>query len=188
MTFGLEGFSAVRPVRVELITAAYRVTGAIQTRFNRVAEILNQLTATHLPVDDATVEEHASDGARRAATTIVAVDEILVMVAPELADAPSGDMRVPKQPLRARLAVPPLWLDGTVYVPVGSKPTDGLLNVGERFLPMTDVTISSAAHPRLNHDGPVAAVRRDRAHVIQLDGASSDEADEAGSLEAVREG
>lgn len=188
MTFGLDGFSAVRPVRVELITTGYRVTGTIQTRFNRVAEILNQLTATHLPVMDATVEEHGADGPRRAATVMVTVDQILVMVAPELADAPSGDMRVPKQPLRARLAIPPLWLDGTVYVPIGSRPTDGLLNVGERFVPMTDVAISSAAYPRLNHDGPVAAVRRDRAHVFQFEDGPAGDADETGASEAMAEG
>jgi hypothetical protein len=176
MTFSFDGLSAVRPVRVELITAGYRVTGTIQTRFSRVAEILNQLTSTHLPVEDATVEEHGVDAPRHTGATIVAVDEILVMVAPELADAPSSDMRVPKEPVRALLAMPPLWLDGTVYVPIGSRPIDGLLNVADRFVPMTDVRISSAAHPSLDHVGPVAAIRRDRAHLVTFDGASSAEA------------
>lgn len=175
MTFGLEGFGTIRAVRVELITTGYRVTGTIQTRFTRVAEILNQLSSAHLPVDDATVREHGG-AARRAGTTIVTVEEILVMVAPDLADAPSGDMRVPKQPTRAQLAIPPMWLDGTVYVPVGSVPTDGLLNVADRFVPMTDVRISSVAHPDLDHDGPVAAVRRDRAHVVLFEDAPAAEA------------
>ena len=91
------------------------------------------------------------------------------MLAPELADAPSGDMRVPKQPVRARIGLPPMWLAGTLYVPVGSTPSDGLLNLAERFVPMTDVTITSAAHPSLDQEGPVAAVRRDRAQVIQFE-------------------
>jgi hypothetical protein len=171
VSFGLDGFSAVRPVRVELITDGYRVTGTIQTRFNRVAEILNQLTSTHLPVEEASVVEHGATAPRETGTAVLAVDEILVMLAPELADVPSGDMRVPKQPVRARLAMPPLWLDGMVHVPVGSRPIDGLLNVAERFVPMTDVRISSATYPALDHDGPVAAVRRDRAHVIVFDDA-----------------
>lgn len=177
MTFGVDGFSAVRPLEVELITVGYRVTGTIRTRFTRVAEILNQLSSTHLPIDDATVEEHGADAPRRAPTTVVAVDEILVMVAPSLVDVPSGDIRVPKQPVRARLAMPPLWLDGTVYVPVGSRPTDGLLNLADRFIPMTDVAISSATYPRLDHDGPVVAVRRDRAHVILLEANAEAEAE-----------
>ncbi len=169
MTFGLEGFAAVRPVRVELMTAGHRIDGTIPTRFSRVAEILNQLSSTHLPVDDAAVREHGDPRVWRASSTIVAVDEILVMLAPDLADAPSGDMRVPKQPVRARIAIPPLWLTGTIYVPVGSNPSDGLLNVAERFVPMTDVTLTSAAYPDLDQAGPVAAVRRDRAHVIQFE-------------------
>lgn len=166
MTFAIDGFSAVRPVGVELITAGYRVSGTIQTRFNRVADILNQLAATHVPVDGATIQEHDADAPRRAASALVAVEEILVMLTPELAEASSSDMRVPKQPVRAELGLPPLWLTGTVYVPVGSRPSDGLLNVATTFVPMTNLRIVSAAHPRLDHGGPVAAVRRDRAHVV----------------------
>lgn len=176
MTFGLEGFSAVHPVRVEIVTAGHRIDGTIQTRFSRVAEILNQLSSTHLPVDDAAVREHGDERVRRASSTIVAVDAILVLMAPDLAHAPSGDMRVPRQPVRARIGLPPLWLAGTIYVPVGSNPSDGLLNLAERFVPMTDVTVTSAAYPDLDQVGPVAAVRRDRAHVIQFE----DEASEPG--------
>ena len=170
MTFGLEGFSAVRPVRVELMTAGHRIDGTIQTRFSRVAEILNQLSSTHLPVDEAEVREHGDQRVWRASSTIVAVNEILAMLAPDLVDAPSGDMRVPKQPVRARIAIPPVWLAGTIYVPVGSSPSDGLLNLADRFVPMTDVTVTSSAFPGLDQTGPVAAVRRDRAHIIQFEG------------------
>jgi hypothetical protein len=173
MTFGLEGFAAVRPVRVRLITAGHRVDGSIQTRFTRVAEILNQLSSAHLPVDDAEVREHGDQTVRRASSTIVAVDEILAMLAPDLADAPSGDMRVPKQPVRARIGAPPVWLAGTIYVPVGSTPSDGLLNLADRFVPMTDVSLTSAAFPALDQECAVVAVRRDRAHVIQFDDAAS---------------
>lgn len=176
MSFGLEGFSALRAVRVELLTSGYRIIGTIGTRFNRVAEILNQLSATHLPVDEATIEAHGGGEAQRAASVTVAADEILVMLADELADAPSGDMRVPKQPSRATLAIPPFWLDGTVYVPVGGRPADGLLNLADRFIPMTDVTITSPVHTDIRRVGPVAAVRHDRAHVV----AFPDEAREAG--------
>ncbi|HSK93789.1 MAG TPA: hypothetical protein VLA76_07010 [Candidatus Angelobacter sp.] len=168
MTFGLEGFSAVRPVRVELLTGGYRIAGTITTRFSRVAEILNQLSATHLPVEDATVEAHGAGSPERAPTAVVAVDEILVMLADELADAPSGDMRVPKQPARARLAIPPFWLEGTAYVPVGGRAIDGLLNLADRFIPMTDVRITSPLHPELRMGGPVAAIRRAGAHVIMF--------------------
>lgn len=172
--FGLEGFAAVRPVRVELVTARYVVSGTIQTRFSRVAEILNQLTATHVPIEDAAVHEHGQGSAERSGTAVVAVDEILVMTAADLgAPVPGGEMRVPKEPVRARLAIGPLWVAGTVYVPVGSRPIDGLLNVPDRFMPMTAVTLTSAAYEDLDRSAPVAAVRRDRAHVILFEGGAS---------------
>lgn len=177
MSFGIEGFAAVRPVRVELITAGYAISGTIQTRFSRVAEILNQLTATHVPVDGATMIEHGIDEAVETSEAVVSVDEILVMLAPDLSRAPAGDMRVQKQPVHAELAIPPLRLSGMVHVPEGSRPMDGLLNVPERFVPMTDVTITSAREPSLERSAPVVAVRRDRAHVIRFPG--DDPADEA---------
>lgn len=184
MSFEFEGFSAVRPVRVVLLTAGVRVTGTISTRFNRVAEILNQLSTTHLPVEDAIVEAHGAGGegsdtesaAGSAGSVVVAVDEILVMLADELADAPNSDMRVPKQPARVRMEIPPFQLDGTAYVPVGGRAIDGLLNLADRFVPMTDVRVSSRLAPEAAVSGPVAAVRRDRAHVI----AFPDEGDSPG--------
>lgn len=166
--FGIEGFAAVRAVRVELLTASYSISGTIHTRFSRVAEILNQLSATHLPVESATVAEHGTGKAIDEPEAIVAVDEILVLLAPDLADAPSGDMRVPKEPVAAELAIPPLLVSGTVHVPIGSRPIDGLLNVPDRFVPVTDVRISSAAHPSLDRAASVVAIRRDRAHVIRF--------------------
>lgn len=175
MTFGWEALSAVRPVQVELFTAGYLISGTIQTRFSRVAEILNQLSSPYLPVEHARVREHGAESDQRAASTSVAVEEILVMLAPGLADTPSGDLRVPKQAIDAHLAVPPLWLSGQIYVPVGSRPTDGLLNLADRFVPMTNLVLSSAAHPALARECPIAAVRRDRAHVIQF--TSADDGD-----------
>jgi hypothetical protein len=186
--FGFDGFAAVRPVRVELITARYVVSGTMQTRFSRVAEILNQLTTTHLPIEDAAVHEHGQQATERAGTAIVAVDEILVMTAPDLVAPPAGgDMRVPKEPLQARLAIGPVWVSGSVYVPIGSRPIDGLLNVADRFVPMTDVVLSSAAYPDLDREAPVAAVRRDGAHVILFADASDDPDTEASSTATATE-
>jgi hypothetical protein len=75
-------------------------------------------------------------------------------------------MRVRKRPVHATLALPPLSVEGTIHVPEGSLPVDGLLNVPDRFLAMTDATLSSAAHPELERRVPILALRRDRAHVI----------------------
>jgi len=173
--FGFEGFAAVESVAVEIYTSAYRISGTIHTPFRRVAEILNQLPSAHVTLEEASIAEHAAAGpATRAAIAHVAIDEILVMVAPGIAGQPRAEMRIQKDSATAVLSMPPLRLAGTVHVPVGSRPIDGFLNVAERFVPMTDVRLTSAAHPDLDRDVPILAVRRDRAQVMVItDGATA---------------
>jgi hypothetical protein len=180
--FGFEGFAPVEPVAVEVYTSAYRLTGTIHTPFRRVAEILNQLPSAHVTIEEASIAEHAAAGSTtRVGTAHVAVDEILFMVAPGIAGQPRAGMRVEKEPATAVLLMPPLRLAGTVHVPVGSRAIDGFLNVGERFVPVTGVRLTSAAYPELDREIPILAVRRDRAQVMVIsDGTAPNEVEDAG--------
>jgi hypothetical protein len=159
---------SLTPVRLDIYTSAYRVSGSFGTRFRRVAEILNQLTAPHLVLSQATVSEyddpHATLGAHQ---VFVALDEIVMCIAATDGE-PNPEMQIPKRPIKAQLAIPPFRLTGTVHVPQGSRPVDGLLNVSERFLPVTEVTITCAAHPELGRTAGAVAVRRSLAHVILI--------------------
>jgi hypothetical protein len=153
-------------VSVDVYTAAYRISGTIQTRFNRITEILNQLIGAYFEVTHATIREYADPSATLAApSALVLVDEILVMVAAGLSGA-SGEMRVPKRPVRAQLAIPPLRITGSVHIPMGSRPVDGLLLGADQFIAVTDATIASGSYPELERTVPVLAVRRRRAHVL----------------------
>lgn len=168
------GVQPTREVEVEMYTTAYRVTGRLPTRFERVADILNQATATHLSLSQATLAEHAAGGLVSTPQLLVSVDEILVMVARGTAPTGSSDMRVAKRPVRAQLGIPPFRLVGTIHVPQGSRPIDGLLNAVDRFLPMTDATIAgpvgrpAAGDAEGSEPGTIEALafRRDRAHVV----------------------
>jgi len=165
--FGIDGFGTVSAVSVDVYTSAYRVSGTIQTRFTRVAEILNQLSSAYLAVEHASTTEHAIPGRVVAAPSVlVSVDEILVMVATELGGDARGEMRIPKRAAKAQMSLPPLHVAGAVHIAIGSRPIDGLLNVPDRFLPMTDVTLSSVAHPELDRSATAVALRRDRAHLL----------------------
>ncbi len=160
------GIREATSVTVDVYTAAYRISGSIETRFSRVTEILNQQTAGHLNVRRATISEHADPAATLAApSALVAVDEILIMVAADL-PMTSGDMRIPKRPVRAQLAIPPFRITGTIHVPMGSRPIDGLLHGAEQFMAMTDATVASGPHPELERTAPVLGLRRGRAHVL----------------------
>jgi hypothetical protein len=164
--FGLGGYATVEEIEVELFTAAFHVAGTIHTPFRRVAELLNQLPGAHLPVENATIVEHGISASERVPTALVTVDDVLVLVAPALMGESSAEMRILKNPAHAVLSIPPLRLEGTIHVPVGSRPADGLLNVPDRFMPMTDARLTSASHPDLDRTVPILALRRDRAHVI----------------------
>jgi hypothetical protein len=165
--FGMDSFSSLAEVTVDVYTAAYRITGTVRTRFSRVAEILNQQTGSHLTVEHATVSEYADAMSTIGApSALVAIEEILVMIAPELDGASGDEMRIPKRAVRAQLSIPPLRLTGAIHVPAGSRPVDGLLNVPDRFMPMTDATLASGAYPELVRSVAALALRRDRAHVL----------------------
>ena len=161
------GFSAPRQVDVDLITDAFRVSGKVQTRFGRVADILNQLTSTHLAVEQATISEHADPtGTLAAPSALVDLASILLLVAPGLTGGASSEMKIPKRAVTAQLALPPLRVTGTIHVPMGSRPIDGLLNVNDRFLAMTDATIASAPYPELGRSVRAVAICRARAQIL----------------------
>jgi hypothetical protein len=165
--FGTEGFGTARAVSVDVYTDAYRVAGTVETRFSRVAEILNQLTGAHLAIEAATITEYSDPGGSRVApSALVAVDSILVMIVSGLDGGTSAEMRVPKRPVRAELSLPPLRITGRIHVAEGSRPIDGLLNMPDRFVAMTDASLTSGAHAELERTASVLAVRRDRAQVL----------------------
>jgi hypothetical protein len=167
MSFGVDPLGAATAVSVDVYTRDFRISGSVQTRFTRVAEILNQLTNAYLSVDHATISEHGDTSATRAAPQAwVAVDQILVMVAPDLGGEARPDMRIPKRPVMAQISVPPLRVTGRIHVPMGGRPIDGLLNVTDRFVAMTDATLESGLHPELERSAVAIAIRRDRAHIL----------------------
>lgn len=164
-SFGV--LAGASPVEVDLLTDAYRVTGTVQTRFGRVTDILNQQAGTHVTVTHATISEHADPSATVSApSALVALSSILLLVAPTLTGEASSEMRIQKRPVRVQLALPPVRVTGIIHVPPGSLPTDGLLNMADRYIAMTDVTISSGAHPELARTAEAVAVCRMLAQVI----------------------
>ena len=154
-------------VDVDCYTAAYRVSGRIATRFERVADIVNLAPASHLIVEQATVSEYAAPMATLSAPQVLlALDELLFLVVGASRPNARPEMRIPKRAVQAQLAIPPFRLTGAVHVSVGSRPLDGLLNVTDRFLPMTDVAVTSGVHEGLDRVVAALAVQRRLAHLM----------------------
>jgi hypothetical protein len=156
----------VSRVEVELYTAGYRVSGHMTTRFRRVGDILNLSSSTHLVVEGATVLQYADAGASRSGESVmVALDSVLFGISSGIDDRPDEALHVQKRPVKIQLALNPFWLTGTVHVPAGSHATD-VLNVADRFMPLTDVDVTSAAYPTVNGTAPILAVQRNLAEIL----------------------
>lgn len=154
-------------VDVDCYTAAYRVSGRIATRFERVADIVNLAPASHLVIEQATVSEYAAPAATLSVPQVLlALDELCFMVVDASRPDARPEMRIPKRAVQAQLAIPPFRLTGAVHVSVGSRPLDGLLNVTDRFLPMTDVAVTSGVHDGLDRVVEALAVQRRLAHLM----------------------
>lgn len=168
MSFDPFAPATVDHVLVEVYTPAYRVSGTTATRFQRVADIVNQLPTSHLIVDDATITEYAApDATVKAAEVLIATERILFVVAPaSVATEARAEMRIPKRPVRVDLLAPPFRLTGAVHVPQGSRPMDGLLNAADRFIAITDVSLSSAQFPGFAASLEVVAMQRALAHLL----------------------
>lgn len=161
------GMTAAPLVAVDVYTAAYRVSGQLRSRFERVADIINQVASTHLVVEQATVSQHDDPSATvSAGQVLVTVDEILFVIAAGVAGLARPDMRITKRAVRAQIALPPFRLTGSAYIPQGGRPADGLVNAAERFMAMTEVTIACAAHPELGRTADAVALQRRLAHLM----------------------
>lgn len=163
-------------VQVELYTSGFRVTGKMATRFRRVADILNLTSSTHLIVEDAAVADYADPANTRAGGQVmVPIDAVLFGISSGVDDRGADELRVPKRAVQTQIAVRPFWLTGMVHVPQGSRPMDGLLNASDRFLALTDVSVTCAEYSLFNFTAPILAVQRGLAEVLL---SSDDEAPE----------
>ena len=168
--FSGDAGNPARSVHVQLFTAAYRISGTMLTRFSRVTDIMNLQPTSHMVIEGATVTEYGDPaGGIPVPHVLVSIDELLFVVVAETDAEARPEMRIAKRPVRAQVALPPFRLLGTVHVAQGSRPADGLLNVSDRFVPMTDVSVSSTAHPEISLTAPAVALQRAMAHVIVVE-------------------
>jgi len=163
------GPAAVQSVTVDIYTTAYRVSGVATSRFSRVADILNQVVSTHLTVEQATISEYADPTATLSASQVLmTLDEILFVVLHDTDHVTRPEMRIPKRAVRAQVGLPPFRITGSLHITQGGRPVDGLMNVAERFVPITDATITAASFPELGREVSALAIQRSRAHIMLI--------------------
>jgi hypothetical protein len=156
-------------VRLDIYTSDYRVSGMTASRFSRVADIVNALTDGYLAIARATFTEHGDPTLSHASSEVlVALDEILFVIAPEVDGAARPEMRIVKEAFRVELALPPFRIEGSMHVFQQTRPIDGLMNTAERFVTITEAEITSAIHPGLERSASAVAVQRARAQLVAV--------------------
>ncbi len=167
MTF-MGGAEGARDIDVEVTTSGYRVSGIVQTRFDRIAAILNNLDHTHLVIHNVTIRELYDEASPwNAASATVPLDEILFLAASVPANPSLDAIVVPKRPFAATVGLPPFRLAGTMYMPESLESPATVVTVNpDDFIVMTDVRVSCPPHPALNATYPLVAFQRRRLHVF----------------------
>jgi hypothetical protein len=130
-------FTPAQSIDLTFVTSRLIVQGTVETRVRRVADIFNEADVTHLILSNTVFSEI---GSRRivaqAAVAQIPLEDILFAHTTGPVDGAS-EMRVPKQPIRATLLLPPFTVDCQIHLPYESELRIAMQAYEGRFLPVT---------------------------------------------------
>ncbi len=158
-------FNPVQSLPVTVVTAELVIHGTIQTRLRRLTDVVNEPSAAHLILFDATFMEV---GSRR----VVAGPSVSQIQLPEVlflhANGPteSGtEMRMPKQPISAILVASPYTIEGQIHLPYEAELQQALDAFEGRFVPVTSARYWAYGVAESPNQADLLVVNRSRAHV-----------------------
>lgn len=130
-------FTPAQSIPLTFVTSRLIIQGTIQTRLRRVADIFNEPDTTHLILVNAVFAEI---GSRRvvaqAAVAQIPLADVLFAHTSGPTDS-SSEMRVPKQPVRATLMLPPFTVECEIHLPYESEMRIAMQAFEGQFLPVT---------------------------------------------------
>jgi hypothetical protein len=161
----LGSFNPVQSLPLTVVTPNLIIQGTLRTRLRRLTDVLNEPSAEHLILFDATFMEV---GSRRVlagpATAQVQLGDALFVHAN--AEPEAGDtMRMPKQPIRATLLAPPFTIEGEIHLPFENELHQALDGFGGRFVPVTKARYWAYGVAESPNYVDMLAVNHARAHV-----------------------
>jgi hypothetical protein len=142
---GRDGYSAamfgtynpVQSLPLTVVTPHLVIQGNLQTRLRQLTDVLNEPSAEHLILFDATFMEV---GSRRVvagpAIAQIQLGDVLFVHANASTES-GGEMRMPKQPIRAIVLAPPFTIEGEINLPFEAELHQALDGFGGRFVPIT---------------------------------------------------
>jgi hypothetical protein len=160
-----ESFSPVQELPLTLVTDRLVVQGTVLTRVRRLTDLVNEPDAVHLVLQDATFMEL---GSRRVMANGVAAQVRLSDVLFVHSSGPTesaSNMRMPKQPVRATLLLPPFTVEGTIHLSYEAELRIALEAFGDRFIPVTDAKYWAYSVAESPNHVDLLVVNHARAHV-----------------------
>jgi hypothetical protein len=133
----LGGFNPVQELPLTLMTDKLVIQGTVFTRVKRLTDIVNEPDAVHLVLQDVSFMEL---GSRRVvaqgAFAQVRLTDVLFVHANTSTESTST-MRMPKEPVKATILMPPFTVEGTIHLPYEDELKIALDSYGDRFVPVT---------------------------------------------------
>ncbi|MGD0861304.1 MAG: hypothetical protein ABSA21_00900 [Candidatus Limnocylindrales bacterium] len=161
-------FGSMNPVQelpLTLVTDKLIIQGTVLTRVRRLTDLVNDPDTAHLVLQDATFMELGSR--RVVANGIVAqvrLSDLLFVHSSEPTESGSN-LRMPKQPVKATLLLPPFTVQGTIHLPYEAELRLALEAYGERFVPVTGARYWAYSVAELPTNADLLVVNHGRAHV-----------------------
>jgi len=164
-------------LRVEIHTGAYIIFAVVQTRHQRLIDVLENLTSPYLQVENAEVQPlrngKGRNGFQSAGTLMIRCRDIRMALpyenGSELETGRLHPQYVPKYPVPARLFMDSMEIEGNIYVREGEDALTATQNMSVPFIAVThanvrylDETLSSP------FAASIAVVNRDFVNLIAL--------------------
>jgi hypothetical protein len=157
-------FNPVTPWPLTVVTTHLIIQGTLNTRLQRLTDVLNEPSADHLILSETTFMEV---GSRRvlagSALAQVQLNDVLFVHAN--IEAESGtQLRTPKRPIKATMLMAPFTIEGEIHLPYESELQAALDGLSGRFVPVTNARYWAYAVAESPNYVDMLAVNHNRCH------------------------
>ena len=160
-----DNFNPVAEWPLTVVTDRLIIQGTALTRVKRLTDLINDPNLDYLVLQDATFTEV---GSHRVVVSggmgQIRLSDVLLVHSTASTNS-NSNMRMPKQPIKATLMIPPFTVEGTIYLPYESQIRVALDGYTEKFVPVTQARYWAASVDEAPVSVDLLVVNHARAHV-----------------------
>jgi hypothetical protein len=161
----LDSFNPMREMPLTLATDRLVIQGTVLTRVRQLTDLLNEPDATHVVLQDTTFMDVGSrQVVANAAVAQVQLSDVLFVHSSGPVESASSQ-RMPKQPVKATLLLPPFTVEGQIYLPYEAELRIALAAFEDRFILVTSAKYWAYSVAEPPNYVELLAVNHARAHI-----------------------